>query len=83
MSKKVYSFKNDCIDNLVLKIGLNELGADKMGLLDSSDIETARVLAFNTLAELTREYGKQKSGTLEKLVVMALNFQLGLKSVEQ
>lgn len=55
------------IDRHFRKIGEEILGKECMNKITSSQIEEARVFAFNGLADLTAAYGKQDGNVIEEL----------------
>ena len=55
------------IDKIFREYGEDFFGKQCMDRITDSQVEEARVFAFNELAALTKKYGKQDPGTTKEL----------------
>lgn len=67
------------IDVIFRDYGVKALGEETMARLSDEQIDEARVYAFTALGERTKRYGKQESGTCEKLFIRKCQRMLGLE----
>lgn len=67
------------IDVIFRDYEVKVLGEETMARLSDEQIDEARVYAFTALGERTKRYGKQESGTCEKLFIRKCQRMLGLE----